>query len=188
MKGTASHRILLLTSHRYKPSDRTAIRRHPLRSTPRLSPLASVEHLRKLLNVASGDVVLTPARPRLVGLRPALRTVYVGRRPPSSIHHHPALPNSLPFEDRRQALSYPDAERRDAARGAGATHLVNQRRGQAGIRIDVLIPEKLLHDPRTCRFRVEKHRLETAVVSLGHRGSTPRPRARSQAGRDAGTC
>jgi predicted nucleic acid-binding Zn ribbon protein len=43
-----------------------------------------------------------------------------------------ALPNSLPFEDRRQALSYPDAERRDAARGAGASHLVDQRRGQAG--------------------------------------------------------
>src|SRR4051812_11290484 len=42
------------------------------------------------------------------------------------------LPNSLPFEDRRQALSYPDAERRDAARGAGASHLVDQRRGQAG--------------------------------------------------------
>src|SRR4051812_27498823 len=40
--------------------------------------------------------------------------------------------NSLPFEDRRQALSYPDAERRDAARGAGASHLVDQRRGQAG--------------------------------------------------------
>ena len=35
----------------------------------------------------------------------------------------------LPFEDRRQA--YPDAERRDAARGAGASHLVDQRRGQA---------------------------------------------------------
>ena len=31
---------------------------------------------------------------------------------------------SLPFEDRRQALAYPDAERRDAARGAGASHLV----------------------------------------------------------------
>src|SRR2546423_10375621 len=42
------------------------------------------------------------------------------------------LPNSLPFEDRRQALAYPDAERRDAARGAGASHLVDQRRGQAG--------------------------------------------------------
>jgi hypothetical protein len=42
------------------------------------------------------------------------------------------LPNSLPFEDRRQALSYPDAERGDAARGAGASHLVDQRRGQAG--------------------------------------------------------
>jgi len=39
---------------------------------------------------------------------------------------------SLPFEDRRQALSYPDAERRNAARGAGASHLVDQRRGQAG--------------------------------------------------------
>ena len=37
----------------------------------------SVEHLRKLPNVASGGVVLTPARPRLVGPRPALRTVYV---------------------------------------------------------------------------------------------------------------
>src|SRR2546423_2515472 len=42
------------------------------------------------------------------------------------------LPSLLPFEDRRQALSYPDAERRDAARGAGASHLVDQRRGQAG--------------------------------------------------------
>src|SRR2546423_14780278 len=42
------------------------------------------------------------------------------------------LPNSLPFEDRRQALSYPDAERREAARAAGASHLVDQRRGQAG--------------------------------------------------------
>src|SRR5205823_13758144 len=42
------------------------------------------------------------------------------------------LPNSLPLEDRRQALSYPEAERRDAARGAGASHLVDQRRGQAG--------------------------------------------------------
>jgi hypothetical protein len=29
-------------------------------------------------------------------------------------------------------LAYPDAERRDAARGAGASHLVDQRRGQAG--------------------------------------------------------
>jgi hypothetical protein len=29
-------------------------------------------------------------------------------------------------------LSDPDAERRDAARGAGASHLVDQRRGQAG--------------------------------------------------------
>ena len=29
-------------------------------------------------------------------------------------------------------MSYPDAERRDAARGAGASHLVDQRRGQAG--------------------------------------------------------
>src|SRR6478609_8503682 len=41
-------------------------------------------------------------------------------------------PNSLPFEDRRQALAYADAERGDAARGAGASHLVDQRRGQAG--------------------------------------------------------
>jgi hypothetical protein len=40
--------------------------------------------------------------------------------------------DSLPFEDRCQALSYPDAKRRDAARGAGASHLVDQRRGQAG--------------------------------------------------------
>ena len=30
--------------------------------------------------------------------------------------------------DRRQALSYPDAERRDAARDGGASHLVDQRR------------------------------------------------------------
>ncbi|HEX8078371.1 MAG TPA: hypothetical protein VF511_11195, partial [Chthoniobacterales bacterium] len=52
--------------------------------TSELAP--PVEHLRKLLNVASGGVVLTPARPRLVGLRPALRPVYVGRRPPFSIH------------------------------------------------------------------------------------------------------
>jgi hypothetical protein len=29
-------------------------------------------------------------------------------------------------------LSYPDAERREAARGAGASHLVDQRRGEAG--------------------------------------------------------
>ena len=29
-------------------------------------------------------------------------------------------------------MSYPDAERRDAARGAGASHLVDQRRRQAG--------------------------------------------------------
>src|SRR3954470_9537657 len=42
------------------------------------------------------------------------------------------IPNSLTFEDCRQALSYPDAERRDAARGAGARHLVDQRRSQAG--------------------------------------------------------
>ena len=42
------------------------------------------------------------------------------------------FPSSLPFEDRRQALADPDAERRDAARGAGASHLVDQRRGQAG--------------------------------------------------------
>src|SRR5689334_22458563 len=42
------------------------------------------------------------------------------------------LPSSLPFENRRQALSYSDAERRDAARGAGASHLVDQRRCQAG--------------------------------------------------------
>ncbi len=48
-----------------------------LRQTPVQAD--SVEHLRKLLNVASGGVVLTPARPRLVGLRPALRAVYVGR-------------------------------------------------------------------------------------------------------------
>jgi type I restriction enzyme R subunit len=53
-----------------------------LRQTPVQAD--SVEHLRKLLNVASGGVVLTPARPRLVGLSPALRAVYVGRphRPP----------------------------------------------------------------------------------------------------------
>jgi len=35
--------------------------------------------LRKLLNVARGGVVLTPARPRSVGLGPALSAVYVGR-------------------------------------------------------------------------------------------------------------
>jgi hypothetical protein len=29
-------------------------------------------------------------------------------------------------------LSYPDAERRDAEKCAGASHLVDQRRGQAG--------------------------------------------------------
>jgi hypothetical protein len=43
------------------------------------------------------------------------------------------LPNSLPFEDRRQALAYADAERRDAARGAGASHLVDQCRGEAAL-------------------------------------------------------
>ncbi len=31
-----------------------------------------------------------------------------------------------------KALSYPEAKRRDAARGAGASHLVDQRRSQAG--------------------------------------------------------
>ena len=36
----------------------------------------------------------------------------------ASVQHDGAL---LPFKDRRQALSYPDAERRDAARGAGAS-------------------------------------------------------------------
>jgi hypothetical protein len=47
----------------------------------------SVEYLRKLLNVASGGVVLTPARPRLVGLR----AVYVESAPSSSIHHYPEI-------------------------------------------------------------------------------------------------
>src|SRR5262249_7769114 len=47
----------------------------------------SAERLRKLLNIASGGAVLTPARPRVVGLRPALRAVYVARRPSLSIHH-----------------------------------------------------------------------------------------------------
>src|SRR5262249_61110214 len=43
-----------------------------------------------------------------------------------------AISTLLRCEDGRQALAYPDAERRDAARGADASHLVDQRRGQAG--------------------------------------------------------
>ena len=50
-----------------------------LRQTP--VEADSIDQLRKLLNVASGGVVLTPERPHLVGLRPALCAVYVARRP-----------------------------------------------------------------------------------------------------------
>jgi hypothetical protein len=58
-----------------------------LRQTP--VQAGSVEHLRKLLNVASGGVVLTPARPRLVGLRPArfARSMSVG---PPFLHSPPS--------------------------------------------------------------------------------------------------
>ncbi len=61
-----------------------------LRQTPVQAD--SVEHLRKLLNVASGGVVLTRARPRLVGRCPALGAAYVGRsRLPPLIHSHPLV-------------------------------------------------------------------------------------------------
>jgi hypothetical protein len=58
-----------------------------------------------------------------------LRCRGAGRLNDLTVSPIPSLP---PFEDRRQALSYADAERRDAARRAGASHLVDQRRGQAG--------------------------------------------------------
>lgn len=52
------------------------------------------------------------------------------------------VPHSLPFEDRRQTLSDPDAERREAARGAGASHLVEYSKN---LKSETLKAEKADH-------------------------------------------
>jgi len=69
-------------------------------------------------------------------------------------------------------LSYADAERRDAARGAGASHLVDQRRGQAGAAATKRVTDRRVNTGRKFfgieqdekYFAIAKERIEETLT------------------------